>query len=412
MKEIIIPELGESVLGGTIGAWLVKEGDFINDGEPIMELETDKIAVQVPSTATGNVVEILVDEFEDVEVGQAVLRVDETAEQTDNKSADTSEQEEVVESEEVDSEKVETQQEEEASSVKEPVFVEKPTIAEHTPSQRKSQRISGVPNESKKEEIPSNEAKEKQETAQSIDAPNYEPSQEDKPVEIQRFTRRRQTIAKNLVEAQQTMAMLTTFNEVDMSAIMNFRRDVQDRFVKQYDVKLGFLSFFIKACIAGFQKYPALNSELRGQELHLKKYYDLGIAISTDEGLVVPVVHDCERKSFAQIEQDIVHLADKARQGKLELNDLQGGTFTITNGGIFGSTNSTPIINMPQAAILGMHGIKNRVVVDKHTGEHVTRPIMELALTYDHRIVDGREAASFLSEVVRYIENPINMLID
>jgi 2-oxoglutarate dehydrogenase E2 component (dihydrolipoamide succinyltransferase) len=225
-----------------------------------------------------------------------------------------------------------------------------------------------------------------------------------------RMSRRRQTIARRLVEAQQNAAMLTTFNEVDMTAIMELRKRRRDAFKERYGVSLGFMSFFTKASIGALKAFPEVNAEIQGDEIVFKNYYDIGIAVGVDEGLVVPVVRDADRKSFAQIEQDIVDLATRAQENKLKLDELAGGTFTITNGGIFGSLVSTPILNPPQVAILGMHKIQERpVVVD---GEIVIRPMMYLALSYDHRIVDGREAVQFLVRIKDLLEDPENLLIE
>jgi 2-oxoglutarate dehydrogenase E2 component (dihydrolipoamide succinyltransferase) len=230
-----------------------------------------------------------------------------------------------------------------------------------------------------------------------------------KPAERVRMSRRRQTIANRLVEVQQTAAMLTTFNEVDMTAVMELRKKWKDRFYEENDVRLGFMSFFTKAVVAALKKTPYLNAEIQGDEIVLKKFYDIGVAVSTDEGLVVPVIRDADRKNFAELEGSLGELAEKARTNKLSLNDLQGGTFTITNGGVFGSLLSTPILNGPQVGILGMHTIQLRpVAIDKDRMEN--RPMMYIALSYDHRIVDGKEAVTFLKRVKELIEDPESLL--
>lgn len=231
-----------------------------------------------------------------------------------------------------------------------------------------------------------------------------------KPVERRRMSRRRQTIANRLVEVQQTAAMLTTFNEVDMTAIMDIRRRRKELFREAYDVNLGFMSFFTKAVVGALKAFPLLNAEIDGQDMLIKKYYDIGIAVATDEGLVVPVVRDADRLSFAQIEKEIASLAEKARTNKLTLKELQGGTFTITNGGVFGSLLSTPILNGPQVGILGMHAIQKRPVAVGDTVE--IRPMMYIALSYDHRIVDGKEAVSFLVKVKNMLEDPETLLLE
>src|ERR687894_180343 len=222
--------------------------------------------------------------------------------------------------------------------------------------------------------------------------------------ERKRFSRRRQTIANRLVEAQQTAAMLTTFNEVDMSAVMDLRARRKEAFKQKHGVNLGYMSFFTKAVVGALKAFPEMNSELQGDELVLKKYYDIGVAVSTEEGLVVPVIRDADRKTFGEIEQEIAALATKAREGKLALSEIQGGTFTITNGGIYGSLNSTPILNVPQVGILGMHAILERPVA--RDGEVVIRPMMNLALSYDHRVIDGATAVQYLVKIKQMIEDP------
>jgi 2-oxoglutarate dehydrogenase E2 component (dihydrolipoamide succinyltransferase) len=228
--------------------------------------------------------------------------------------------------------------------------------------------------------------------------------------ERKRFSRRRQTIANRLVEAQQTAAMLTTFNEVDMSAVMDLRVRRKEAFKERHGVNLGYMSFFTKAVVGALKAFPEMNSELQGDELVLKKYYDIGVAVSTEEGLVVPVIRDADRKTFAEIEQEIVALATKAREGKLALSEIQGGTFTVTNGGIYGSLNSTPILNVPQVGILGMHAIQERPVA--RDGAVVIRPMMNLAVSYDHRVIDGATAVQYLVKVKQMIEDPETLLIE
>jgi 2-oxoglutarate dehydrogenase E2 component (dihydrolipoamide succinyltransferase) len=241
-----------------------------------------------------------------------------------------------------------------------------------------------------------------------VAAPQDDPT---KPVVREKMTRRRQTIAKRLVEVQHTAAMLTTFNEVDMSAIMDVRSRRKDKFAEKHDVKLGFMSFFTKAVVGALKEFPLLNAEIQGDELLIKKFYDIGVAVSTDQGLVVPVVRDADRLTFAGVEREILEMAKKARDNKLGLNELQGGTFTITNGGTFGSLLSTPILNAPQVGILGMHSIQWRpVAIDKERMEN--RPMMYLALSYDHRIVDGKEAVSFLVRLKQLLEDPESLLLE
>lgn len=411
MKDIVIPELVESILSGTISSWLVEEGDFVNEGDSIIELETDKIVVDVHAETSGRIAEIIKGNFEDVNVGEVVGKIDESA----TTDGDSSESQTPQKSEETTKSDIKEPEVKKEKIVEKPEITaeNKPVLPNGSPAARKSARENGtvlkqMPTQNEMKPVQKEE--EQKYSSQALTF-NFEDNQLDKPIEVERFSRRRQTIANRLVEAQRTMAMLTTFNEVDMSAIMELRKSVQDDFVKKNDIKLGFMSFFVKAVVGGLKQYPAINSELRGDQLILKKYYDLSIAVSSEEGLVVPVIHGCDRKSFAQIEKDIKEVADKARCCKLTLEDLQGGTFTITNGGIFGSAFSTPIINMPQAAILGMHNIFKRVVPNEN-GEFVEVPMMQIALTYDHRIVDGKDAASFLTTVKHLLEDPTKLLLE
>lgn len=415
MKDIIIPELAESILDGTISAWLVTEGDTVKEGDPIIELETDKIVVEVPAEFSGVIAEITKGDFEDVKVGEAVGKIDTQTAGSDKAPSAPPEKAEPKADPEPEKKK--------DSKPASPADSERPALPQASPAKRQadgpSLKAPASPDQASVQKegqpaagstSPAREA-ESGTADRSAHTPNTNPRENAYNTRVERFTRRRQTIAANLVEAQQTMAMLTTFNEVDMSAIMALRKEVQEDFVAAHGVKLGLMSFFVKAAIGGLKQYPGLNAELRGDELILKDFYDIGIAVSTDQGLVVPVIRDCDKKSFAQIEADIQAAAEKARQGKLTLEDLQGGTFSITNGGIFGSTFSTPIINMPQAAILGMHNIRDRVVPDKD-GKPVVRPVMQLALTYDHRIVDGKEAASFLNILSQYLTDPKKLLLE
>ncbi|MGO2695525.1 2-oxoglutarate dehydrogenase complex dihydrolipoyllysine-residue succinyltransferase [Bavariicoccus seileri] len=425
MKDIIIPEIAESIQNGTISAWLVNVGDTIKEGDPILELETDKIAVEVNAEASGTLAEILKGDLEDVDVGEIVGKIELGT--TDKQSADEKEEseQEPVEKEErkkedlkiEDSKKDDSKIEEKAGKIE----------ANHSESTRKSLTPEGSPS-SRRERRWNKDAKqssgekkvldETQATQATKETTSSEKVQSDnrrddpkKPVTIEKFSRRRQTIASRLVEAQRTMAMLTTFNEVDMTNIIDLRKEVQEDFISAYDTKLGFMSFVVKAAVGALKAVPALNSELDGQNLILKEYYDISVAVSTDDGLVVPVIRECDHKNFGAIEKDLASLAEKARTGKLALEDMQGGTFTITNGGVFGSTFSTPIINMPQAAILGMHNIVKRPVA-MPDGTVQIRPMMQLALTYDHRIVDGKEAATFLTYFTKLLADPKKLLLE
>src|SRR5690625_4457400 len=408
VKEIKVPELAESITEGTIAEWLVKPGDKVEKGDPVVELETDKVNVEVNSDYAGVIVEVLAEEGDDVNVGQTIAKVDESAE------AGT-----VVEREPApEAEQPKTEEPQKAPEVEEPVATSSSQDVIATPAARKLAREKGIDLAAVQAADPLGrvrpedvEAASRAAAAPAPKAPVVEESVNPaKPVRRERMTRRRQTIAKRLVEAQHNAAMLTTFNEVDMSAIMNLRKERQESFVAKNDIKLGFMSFFTKASVAALKEFPLLNAEIDGKDLLIKEYYDIGIAVSTDEGLVVPVVRDADKLDFAGIEREIGRLGSLARENKLSLDDLQGGSFTITNGGIFGSMLSTPILNAPQVGILGMHNIVKRPVVMPDDTIAV-RPMMYLALSYDHRIVDGKEAVQFLVRVKEMLEDPYDLLL-
>jgi 2-oxoglutarate dehydrogenase E2 component (dihydrolipoamide succinyltransferase) len=408
--EIKVPELAESITEGTIAQWLKKVGDHVSQGEYIAELETDKVNVEITAEHSGVIQELKREEGDTVEVGEVIAVLAEG----DSPTAST---------EQAEAPKEEKKVSPVASEEAAPAPGNRPVAS---PAARKLAREKGIDLEAvptadplgrlRKQDVASYEEKpaasapakapEKKEApaAANVESPG-------KPVERIKMSRRRQTIAKRLVEAQQTAAMLTTFNEVDMSAVMELRKRRKDQFFEKHDVKLGFMSFFTKAVIGALKEFPLLNAEIQGDEILLKKYYDIGIAVSTDEGLVVPVVRDADRLGFAGIEREIMHLGKKARENKLSLSELQGGTFTITNGGVFGSLWSTPILNAPQVGILGMHKIQWRpVAIDEENFEN--RPMMYIALSYDHRIVDGKEAVSFLVRVKEMLEDPESLLLD
>ncbi|TFE03319.1 2-oxoglutarate dehydrogenase complex dihydrolipoyllysine-residue succinyltransferase [Jeotgalibacillus sp. R-1-5s-1] len=413
MAEIKVPELAESITEGTIAQWLKQPGDQVEKGEYIVELETDKVNVEVISEEAGVIKELKADEGDTVEVGQ-VIAIVEAGEGGSTASAPETVEEAPKESPAQESKEKTAEVTEEKKGR---------TIA--SPAARKLAREKGIDlsevstvdpmGRVRKQDVenhgskpaasePKKEApKAKQETA---------PKKEDtKPVVREKMSRRRQTIANRLVEVQQTAAMLTTFNEIDMTYVMDLRKRKKDRFFETHDVRLGFMSFFTKAVVAALKKYPYVNAEIDGDEIVLKKYYDVGVAVSTEDGLVVPIVRDCDRKNFAEIEQEIVNLAEKAKSKKLQLSDLQGGSFTITNGGVFGSLLSTPILNGPQVGILGMHTIQLRPVAIDAERTH-NRPMMYVALSYDHRIIDGKEAVGFLKMVKELLENPEDLLLE
>ena len=434
MKEIKVPELAESITEGTIAEWLVKKGDQVEKGDPILELETDKVNVEVNADAGGVISELLKEEGDDVEVGDVIAKVDENGEASNSDDDSEEESSEEDTSSEEKEEKTEPKQEEKQEDKEEKSkeqsssdHQQKDVIA--TPAARKRARELGIDlseisardplgrirpedvdaaakggdkQDEKKKEAPKKEKKQDQ---------SSEKTEFDKPVERIKMSRRRQTIAKRLVEVQQEAAMLTTFNEVDMTNVMNLRKERKETFLNKHDVKLGFMSFFTKAVVGALKEFPLLNAEIQGNEIVQKKFYDIGMAVSTEEGLVVPVVRDADRLSFAGIEKGIMDVATKARNKELQLEDLQGGSFTITNGGIFGSMLSTPILNSPQVGILGLHNIEKRAVVMPDDTIQA-RPMMYIALSYDHRIVDGKDAVQFLRRIKEMIEDPYDLLLE
>jgi 2-oxoglutarate dehydrogenase E2 component (dihydrolipoamide succinyltransferase) len=426
MAEIKVPELAESITEGTIAKWLKSVGDFVEKGEYLVELETDKVNIEIISDFAGTIIEQKFVEGDTVKVGEILAVVDEkrsagTANEKVSDSVDTSDMKKrdlshvTIGAEEIEGPVKELSAKNEGDA--------KQTIA--SPAARRLARERGlnlneVPTSDplgriRKQDVSSfQQDSVKKNTGPSLEALSKQTANMDNPkIEIiyERMSRRRQTIAKRLVEVQQTAAMLTTFNEVDMTAVMEIRKRRKDKFFDEHDVRLGFMSFFTKAVVAALKKFPYLNAEIQGDQLLIKKFYDIGIAVAAEEGLVVPVVRDADRKSFAEIEMNIMQLAEKAKNNKLALADLQGGTFTITNGGVFGSLLSTPILNGPQVGILGMHKIQLRpIALDKERMEN--RPMMYIALSYDHRIVDGKEAVSFLTKIKDLLEDPENLLLE
>ncbi|MFD1065785.1 2-oxoglutarate dehydrogenase complex dihydrolipoyllysine-residue succinyltransferase [Oceanobacillus locisalsi] len=429
MQDIKIPELAESITEGTIAEWLVKEGDKVEKGDAIVELETDKVNVEVNVEFTGVISEITSGAGEDVSVGDTIGKLDENGEAGASSSDGEESKEAAADEKEEESPKEEPKQEPKQDSSQE--SKEEPAAEQNngdviaSPAARKRARELGIDlsqvqtrdplGRVRPDDVEAHNNAPKQESAPSKPAKKEEPKSEktefDKPVERVKMTRRRQTIAKNLVEVQQNTAMLTTFNEVDLTAVMDLRKKRKDKFLEKNGVKLGFMSFFTKAVVGALKEFPLLNAEIQDNELVLKKFYDIGIAVSTDDGLVVPVVRDADSKDFAGIEQDIVDLGTKARDNKLSLKDLQGGSFTITNGGTFGSMLSTPILNAPQVGILGMHNIIKRPVAMPDDSIEV-RPMMYIALSYDHRIVDGKEAVQFLVRIKEMLEDPYDLLLE
>ncbi|MFD2208302.1 2-oxoglutarate dehydrogenase complex dihydrolipoyllysine-residue succinyltransferase [Virgibacillus halophilus] len=421
MKEIKIPELAESITEGTIAEWLVKKGDKVEKGDPVVELETDKVNVEVNSDHTGVITEIVHEEGDDVEVGDIIAKIDENGEASGDTSAEEAKEEKAEDKKDAAPQQ-EEKQEEKSNSEQESSSSKQDVIA--SPAARKRARELNIdlskisprdplgrirPEDVEAAASASSEPSQK--PAKKEDSKPSEKTTFDKPVERVKMTRRRMTIAKNLVNVQHTAAMLTTFNEVDMTNIMKLRSERKEKFQDKHGVKLGFMSFFTKAVVGALKEFPLLNAEIQDNELVIKKFYDIGVAVSTDDGLVVPVVRDADRLDFAGVEKEIKNLSVKARDKKLGMNDLQGGTFTITNGGTFGSMMSTPILNAPQVGILGMHNIIKRPMA-MPDGSIEVRPMMYLAVSYDHRIVDGAEAVQFLVRIKQMLEDPYDLLLE
>ncbi len=403
-SPILVPTLGESVTEATVAKWLKKSGDKVNEDEPLVELETDKVSVEVTSPSSGFLSLITIKEGETVEVGAKLGEIGDSVAKT-NQSSQKAKKEVKIQKMETH---VENKKYDEESKVVQ-LNVEKKI--EPSPSAKRiiaenNIDITNIHGTGRRGQILKSDLIGLMGLSPAID----KRFQDKGPEERVRMSRLRATIAKRLKEAQNTAATLTTFNEVDMSMIMQMRKDNKNEFQKIYNVKLGLMSFFVKACVNALQTFPAVNAEIQGEELVYKNYYNIGVAVGTDKGLVVPVVRSADQMSFAEIEKEIIKLGEKAREGQLTIDDLQGGTFTITNGGIYGSMLSTPILNPPQSGVLGMHNIVQRpMVID---GKIEIRPMMYLALSYDHRIIDGKEAVSFLVRVKEILEDPRRLFLD
>lgn len=401
--EVRVPELAESITEATIVRWIKKIGDRIQQGEVIVELETDKVNLEVHAEQEGVIAEILSSTGATVHVGE-VIAILHPAREGEEPAIDPQ-----------SSGKAPLSGKKSEQDI--PVYDSSSIVA--SPAARRLARDKGISLQQVQGKDPLgriyiDDVKAVQESGGQA-APQAEqmtmPLISSKPIKRIQMTKRRQTIAAHLVHAQQTAAMLTTFNEVDMQAIMNLRKRKGEAFQQQHQVKLGYMSFFTKAVVRALKAYPMLNAEIQGQEIVVKKYYDIGIAVAAKEGLVVPVVREADRLSFAELEQQIADLAEKARENQLHLAELQGGTFTITNGGTFGSLLSTPILNAPQVGILGMHKIQWRpIALDEQRMEN--RPMMFIALSYDHRIIDGKEAVGFLVKIKELLEDPEALLLE
>jgi 2-oxoglutarate dehydrogenase E2 component (dihydrolipoamide succinyltransferase) len=410
VSNIVVPQLGESVVEARVAKWLKKEGDRVEVGEPVVELETEKIDLEVGAEHGGVLASIKRQEGEDVKVGELLGVVDESATAAAAKPA------EPVQTKAAPEPAARAQ----AADTTRATPTAKKVAKEHDVNLGAVQGT-GAAGRVMKSDVTSAIAKPAPASPSTPAAPTAPttPSAPVAPVrrtagerrdERVRMSKRRQTIARRLVEAQRTAAMLTTFNEIDMTAVMQLRERRKEEFKKRHGVGLGIASFFVKASIGALREFPMLNAEIQGEDIVLKHYYDIGMAVGAEGGLVVPVLRDADQMTFAELEQSIRDYAKKAQDGTLTLEDLKGGTFTITNGGVFGSLMSTPILNPPQVGILGLHKIQDRAVAIN--GQLVIRPMMYVALSYDHRIVDGREAVQFLVKVKEYVEDPGNLLLE
>lgn len=395
MSQILVPTLGESVSEATVAKWLKKEGEAVAADEPIVELETDKVTLEVNAPSAGVIIKISKNAGSAVKVGEILGEI--TAGSAANTSA-------------------------KPATAPVPVAAPAPVAEKLSPAVQKitadnhvnAADISGTGKDGRvtKGDVINHLATPPAAPAPVAPKAPVGPARAAGPREEKvKMSRLRQKIAERLKEAQNTAAMLTTFNEVDMGAVMEMRNLYKDVFEKKHGVKLGFMSFFVKAAVNALREIPAVNAEISGDEIIYKNYYDISVAVSTPQGLVVPVVKDCDLKSMAQIEKDIGSLGVRAKDGKLTVDEMMGGTFTITNGGTFGSLMSTPIINPPQSAIMGMHKIQQRAMVMPN-GDIKARPMMYLALSYDHRIIDGREAVTFLVRIKEALEDPQRLILD
>lgn len=399
--EVKVPALPESVADATIATWHKKVGDKVTRDENILDLETDKVVLEVPAPADGVLQEILFKEGDTVHAGELLARIGEAS--IADKKEETKEEKKTSHTEEaVESDKS-------ASPAVRRLLAENDLRSSQIKGSGKDGRIT-------KEDVLSfiesnrdkkSSAAEKTEDKKTEAAPKVMGAREERRVPMSRL---RAKIAERLVQAQHNAAMLTTFNEINLKAVMDLRAQYKDTFEKKHGVKLGFMSFFTKAVVESLKRFPAVNASIDGQDIVYHGYYDVGIAVSTERGLVVPVIRDADQLSMADIEQTISDAATRARQGKLSMEEMQGGTFTITNGGVFGSLLATPIINPPQTGILGMHKIEDRPVVEK--GEIVIRPMMYVALSYDHRLIDGKDSVQFLVSVKELLEDPSRLLLN
>ena len=395
--ELIVPTLGESITEATVSKWLKKVGDSFEADEPLVEIETDKITVEVPAPSAGSISEIKVEEGADVNIGGVLALLGDKKNTTGAATPKESIKEKPLEQNIKEEKKQETnlniknEENNKLSPSVKKLIDEKGLDSEKIISSRQDGRLT------------------KGDVFNFINKPSLTKPTSKNREEVVKMSKIRKTIATRLKESQNTAAILTTFNEVDMSEIMKVRESKKEDFMERYNVKLGFMSFFVKAVVSSLQEFPAVNAEIREENIIYKNHFDVGIAVGTEKGLVVPVLKDADTMTFGDIEQNIVELSTKAKEGSLTMDDLTGGTFTISNGGVYGSMLSTPIINRPQSGILGMHNIQKRaVVVDD---EIVIRPMMYLAFSYDHRIIDGKESVGFLVSIKTLLENPSKLIL-
>ena len=436
--KIVVPVLGESITEATVAKWLKNKGDSVEADEPVVELETDKVNLEVPSPSDGVLSEINAQNGSTVEIG-AVLgsiiggssKKDESEDKPKEEETTNNEDNVISLKKEVEIKEVETKlfdKEEEISEPKENTKKEEPLILtdEVSSKKEKSKKTDDLSISPAVRKIAADnkiDLKKIQGTGKDgriskgdlLSLMNVKPAPSERKIKFGqeekiKMTRLRLTIAKRLKQAQDNAAMLTTFNEVDMSGIINMRKENQSDFQDRFEIKLGFMSFFVKACIESLKLFPAINAEIEGENIIYKNYYNISFAVGTEKGLVVPVLKNADEMSFADIEKKIKELSDKARDGKITIDDLQGGTFTISNGGVYGSMLSTPILNLPQSGVLGMHNIVERPHVVN--GEIKIRPIMYIALSYDHRIIDGKEAVSFLKNIKDNLEDPRRLFLN
>ena len=418
--QVKVPQMGESISFGILAAWHVKDGDQVEKGQHLFDLETDKITAEGTAEVSG-VISLKVGEGDEVEIGGVVAEIDEsaTAPKTESKAEEKKEPEGATKEPDQPTEESKSKSQHRSPPSVQRLAAESGVDPASIEGSGKDGRVTKgdmlAAADGRKDLPQRGEPKDKPEpsasAARTEDASSRAPAAATEARQSRtKMSPLRRTIAKRLVEAQQSTAMLTTFNEVNMEPVMTLRKKHQEAFTKKHQVKLGFMSFFAKATVHALKAVPQVNAQLEDDEIVQNHYFDIGIAVSTKKGLLVPVIRDCDTQNFSEIEKSIIEYAEKAKTGKIGLEDLRGGVFTITNGGVFGSLLSTPILNTPQSAILGMHTIQERAVVEK--GEIVIRPMMYLALSYDHRIIDGSEAVTFLVHIKNALEDPARLLLE